>query len=111
MGQKGQAIRPEVTNISSFIKKEREQDVEELTEEEKTLANGARHAFWLTLKKHIEKQVAELDKISEVAIESGMTLEDIGRNTIVISQVKGVINKIFNVVEDAFEARENAKRE
>lgn len=107
----GQALRPEVFNIPAFIKKQkRESDYEELTEDEETLAAGADQAFWLALKKHIENEIEQLDKIALAAIETGMPLEEIGRNTVVISQVKGVISKIFHVVDDAKEAKKNAKR-
>ena len=102
------AIKP-VFNIPSFIKDKPKTDIEVLTEEEKILATGAGNAFWKTLRKHIESEMLLLDQISEQAIESGAPLEEIGRNTIVISQVKGVLNRIFNVVEDAKEAQENAK--
>lgn len=101
-------IKP-VFNIPSFIKKEPKTDEEVLTDEEKVLAAGANTAFWTTLKKHIDNEVMVLDQIAEQAIEAGSPLEEIGRNTIVISQVKGVINRIFNVVQDSREAQENAK--
>lgn len=109
MDNKDQALRPEFINIPSFINKKREQDVVELTEEEKVLAQGAEQSFWAILKKHLNNEMIQLEKINEVAIEHGMPFEEIGRNTIVISQVKGVLTRIFNVVEDAKEASENGK--
>lgn len=103
-----QALKP-VFNIPDFIKKEREKDITEISDEEEILGQGADMAFWLTLKKHIENQIQELDKINEEAIASGMSLEEIGRNTIVISQVKGVLNRIFNIVDDSKEALESGR--
>jgi len=108
MANNAQALRP-VSNIPSFISKERERDIEELTVAEKLLGSGAETPFWKALKKHIENQIQELEKINEVAIAQGLPLEEIGRNTIVISQTKGVITKIFNIVEDAHEATEERK--
>lgn len=102
------ALKP-AFNIPSFIKREPKEDEEILTDEEKVLAQGADKAFWKILKKHIDSEIVLLDQIAEQAIEAGSSLEEIGRNTIVISQVKGVLNKIFNVVDDAHEALENAK--
>jgi hypothetical protein len=110
MANKGQALRPETFSIPSFIQKEREKDVVELTDDEKVLGAGADQKFWKILRKHIENKIIELDKISEAAIVQGLPLEEIGRNTIVISQVKGVINAIFNLVDDARESIENGNK-
>ena len=103
-----QAIKP-VFNIASYIK-DKEQpktDVETLSEDEKTLGYGAKQKFWKVLKAHIENEIDTIDKIAESAIESGMPMDEIGRNTVVVSQVKGVLNKIFNIVEDSYEATKN----
>lgn len=105
MEQKDEALKP-VFNIPGFIEKPREKDIEELTEDEKTLGQGADQAFWLTLKKHIENELVQLDQINEHAIAQGLPAQEIGQNAIVISQVKGVISKIFYVVDDAKEATE-----
>lgn len=105
MANKGQAIRPEIFNLQAFQKDERT-DEEVLTDEEKTLAHGSRTAFWKILKRHIDNVIEELDQINEQAMASGLSLEEIGRNTIVVSQTKGVLRRIFNKVEDAKEAQE-----
>lgn len=103
-----QAIKPTFLSINDFVKEKVEKTIEDLTDEEKVLAAGAKQSFWIELKKHINNQIVELDKINEIAIQTGMPLEEIGRNTIVISQVKGVINRIFNIVEDSREAVEQS---
>lgn len=110
MAKDEQAIKP-VFNLASYIKqvKPAQDEAEELSDDEKVLGHGARQKFWLVLKKHIENEVELIDRIAESAIESGAPMEEIGRNTIVVSQVKGVINRIFNVVEDSYEATKNAK--
>lgn len=104
------AIKP-VFNLQAYIKgQEKPQDeVEELTDDEKVLGHGAKQKFWLVLKAHIENEIELIDRIAESAIESGAPMEEIGRNTIVVSQVKGVLKRIFNVVDDAYEATKNAK--
>lgn len=103
-----QAIKPDF-NIPTYIESKKELDVETLTEDERILGTGGDQKFWLTLRKHIENELIEIDKIGEAAIANGASLEEIGRNTIVISYVKGIVNKIFNVVEDAREAVENGR--
>ena len=106
MARDEQAIKP-VFNISSYIKEEKKTDVETLTEDEKTLGYGAKQKFWKVLREHIENEIDNIDKIAEDAIESGAPMEEIGRNTIVVSQVKGVLKRIFNIVEDSYEATKN----
>jgi len=96
------ALRPEIFNIKGFINQERKDD--EATVEEKILSAGADQIFWQTLKKYFDNSIQQLEQINESAIAGGMPLEEIGRNALVISQVKGVLRKIMNVVEDAKEA-------
>ena len=96
------ALRPEIFNIKGFIDQKREDD--EATVEEKILAAGADQIFWKTLKKYFDNSIQQLEQINESAIAGGMPLEEIGRNALVISQVKGVLRKIVNVVGDAQEA-------
>lgn len=102
---KGQAIRPGIFNLQAF-QTEDKTDEQVLSDEEKTLAHGSRTAFWKILKKHIDNVIEELDQINESAMESGLSLEEIGRNTVVVSQTKGVLRRIFLKVEDAKEAEE-----
>ena len=96
------ALRPEIFNIKGFIDQKREDD--EATVEEKILAAGADQIFWKTLKTYFDNSIQQLEQINEAAIAGGMPLEEIGRNALVISQVKGVLRKIVNVVGDAKEA-------
>ena len=103
------AIRPEFS-IQGFIK-DKEADKQGVSVEEQILATGSNKPFWLALKKHIEKSIEQLEQINEEAMAAGMPLEEIGRNTLVISQTKGVIRKIFNVVEDAKASVEEANKD
>ena len=100
------ALKPEIFNISKFMDDKPKEDIEVLTQDEKVLAQGANTAFWSTLKKHFEGSIKQLDEINDSAMANGMSMEEIGRNAIVISQVKGVLNKVINVVEDAKEAQD-----
>jgi len=104
------AIKPDkfFTNIQSLVGEKRAEKAG-LTEEERVLYSGSKTAFWKTLKGYIEDLTNELDKVNESAIETGASLEDIGRNTIVVSLAKGIIKKLVNKVEDAKEACEDKK--
>jgi len=99
------ALRPEIFNIKGFID-QKPSDDRDLTEE-KILAAGSENAFWKTLKAYFDKSIEELDQINENAMAQGLPMEEIGRNAIVISQVKGVLRKIANKVTDAKEAVES----
>ncbi len=96
-------------SIPEFIKQEPPVSEETITDDEKALAVGSRTKFWTTLRKHFDESITELEQINDQAIESGMTLEEIGRNALVISQVKGVLRKIVNVVEDSREAQDGGQ--
>lgn len=102
-----QAMKPDVFRIPTFQNKEVEKDIKVLTQEEKTLGAGANTQFWKTLKEHIENIVSELDQVNVDAIGSGSSFEEIGRNTVVINLVKGVIERTFEVVDDAAKTLED----
>lgn len=104
---KGQALRPEVFNLPSFQKEEKT-DEEILTDDEKILGTGANNSFWKILRRHIDNCITELDQVNEQAISSGASLEEIGRNTVVVNLTKGVLRRIFAKVEDSKEALEGA---
>lgn len=96
------ALRPEVFSIPNFINQHTTDDEDDVRE--KILATGAENQFWKILKEHFDNSIQQLEAINEAAMANGMPLEEIGRNALVISQVKGVLRKIINVVEDAKEA-------
>lgn len=101
---KTEAVRPNsFFTLPSFMRNSEVQK-KGLTDDEMILGAGAETAFWKTLKKRIDIVTEELDEVNNVAIASGVTLEEIGRNTVVINLTKGVLRKIFNIVNDARDA-------
>jgi hypothetical protein len=50
--------------------------------------------------------VAELDSLNDNAISQGMTYEELGKNTVVISLARGIIKRLWDKVADAKEACE-----
>jgi hypothetical protein len=99
------ALRPTFTTIREFI--EEEKDLVSLTDEEKILASGADNKFWLTLSKYFDSSIQVLEQINDNAIADAKSLDEIGKNALVISQVRGVLKKIQNVVSDAKEAQQS----
>jgi len=82
-----------------------------VSEEEQQLAAMSRTGGWRILREFVETIKEEMDQLNEVAVEKGASFEQIGQNTLVITQTKGVLKKIINKVEDAREASEKASGE
>ena len=96
------ALRPDVFigNLPSLVKQQ-EADKKGASTEEIQLAAMAESAGWTIFKEFVNEVKEELDQLNEQAIGAGKSKEEIGENAIVISLVKGVINKIINHIEDA----------
>lgn len=105
LDKKEEAIRPSFFTLPTFIRDE-EAVKRGLSDEERVLAAGSNTEFWLALRTRIKTVVDELERVNEQAIAAGIPLEEIGRNTVVINQTKGVLKRIFDFVEDAREAVE-----
>lgn len=93
------ALKPNSFTIAGYLQEE--ESHEEPSVEEGILSTGKDKIFWKTLRKHFDKSIYDLEMMNEQAIAAGLPFDEIGRNALVISQVKGVLRKIINVVEDA----------
>lgn len=89
-------------NLPSIAEKQEEQFID-LTEEEVQLAQLGNMAGWEVFKKTAESLLIELDTLNEQAIEHGLSYEEIGKNTLVTSLVKGIIRRLIYKVADAKE--------
>jgi hypothetical protein len=99
------ALRPDVFigNLPSLVKQD-QATKKGATTEEIQLAAMAESAGWMIFKEFVGQVKDELDQLNEQAIGQGKTKEEIGENAIVISLVKGVVNKLIFKVEDAKDA-------
>lgn len=97
------ALRPTIMNIPSFKK---EETTESITDEEKFLAVLGNQKGWEILRDFAEQAMRELDAFNADAIAKGMSFEEIGKNTVIISLAKEVIHRIISRVEDAQSAVE-----
>ena len=100
------ATRPEVFNNLSSIKSHEEAEQKGITEEEIHLSNLTEQKGWQILSETKDRLIQELDQVNELAIEKGAPYEEIGRNTLVISVAKGIINRLWAKAQDAKEAYE-----
>lgn len=99
-----QAIRPSFLNIPSLADKEAER--KGASDEERVLYAMSKTSGWKAFSDLSQKVLSELDEVNTQAIANGHPLEEIGKNTIVISLTKDVINRLLNKVEDAKESCE-----
>jgi hypothetical protein len=76
------------------------------TDDEKALQALSESRGWVILSEFIDRLIKELDGVTESAMVNGLPLEEIGKNAIVVSQSKAIINRIQNKVKDAKEVVE-----
>jgi hypothetical protein len=98
------ALRPDFfTNLP--IKKA-EVDKSGATEEEKFLYGMSQEAGFAIFTKYKDELLKAMDVFQETAISQGKTKEEIGENAILLSMVKGIINRLWSYTDDAKEACE-----
>jgi hypothetical protein len=100
---KDEALRPSFIKPTPPVKVE---DVATITEDEKILATGSSNKFWQVLKGYLLDSITQLEQTNEQAM-SALSMEEIGKNTVVLSLVKATLKGIINHVEDSKEAMEN----
>ena len=99
-----QALKPSMFNIASFRKDE---DVKEAITDEENYLSALKHTpGWKILNDFSFKAINELDEFNSEAISNGMSFEEIGKNTVIISLAKEIVRKILNKVNDASDAVE-----
>ena len=103
---KGQALRPDFFT-SQLPQRVADAEKEGATEEERHLYNLSRHKGWKILSEFIDEQVQLLENLQSQAIASGMDMQQVGYNAIVIDQVKKIVKSVSDRVQDAKEACEN----
>jgi hypothetical protein len=96
-----QALRPTIMNIPSFKK---EETTESINDEEKFLGVLGNTKGWEILRDFARQAMSELDLFNSEAIANGQTFEEIGKNTVIISLAKEIVQRIISKVEDAREA-------
>jgi hypothetical protein len=99
------ATRPDFfSKFESLAKKTA--DEKGLTDEEIHLSTLSQQKGWKILTDTKDALLQEFDRLNEQAIATGMSYEEIGKNTLVISLAKGAITRLWNKVDDANEAYE-----
>jgi hypothetical protein len=79
-----------------------------VTEEEMALYSMSKSKGWQIFNNTVKNLLEELDGMNMRAIEGGtISLEEIGKNTLIINYTKGIINRLMDKVNDVGEAVES----
>lgn len=100
------AITPDFyfKNMPSLQKADEEAKKKGATEEERQLYSMTLTAGWKGFKEIADQLYRDLGEVNKTAISAGAPLEEIGRNTVVVSLTQDILDKLFIKVSDAVEA-------
>ena len=100
-----EAIKP-TFNIP-VLKTVKEAEKKGVTPEESAYYSMSTSKGWKQFMELASTVKEELDDVNTKAIAKGSSFEEIGRNTLVISLTKDIINRLLNMVGDSREAVED----
>ena len=103
-----QAVRPEFFSKLPSAKRSEQLDKKGITDEEQFLYGMSQTAGWDVFTKKKDILLREMDVLQENAISSGVSKEEIGENAIIINMARGVINRLWDFVDDSKEICESA---
>lgn len=102
-----EALKPShfIANMPS-IQKDQKAKKKGASAEERHYYAMTRMAGWRQFRTLTDELLEDLDNTGNLALESGMSYSDIGRNTVAVNLAKGIIRGLIEKVEDAKEACE-----
>lgn len=98
------AMRPDFFANFPTLQKETEAKKRGATDKEQAYYSMSLSAGWKYFDKEIDELLEEMDQLIDNSVANGMTREQIGENTIVVSLARGVIKRLRNKVQDSKEA-------
>lgn len=103
------ALRPDFyfKTVPSLQKEETSVEVVGITDNERALFAMSKTAGWKVFCEYLETLSRELGDTSKTIISSGASMEEIGRNTLVITLTQDIIDRAVNKVADAVEVCSN----
>ena len=102
------AIKPNFfSNLQSLKTQEIAKKVG-VTEYEQSYYSMSQTRGWTLLSDRKDELVKELEQMQDAAVANGASYEELGKNTLVISLAKGIIKRLFDIVEDSKEACERS---
>lgn len=96
-----QALRPEFfPTLPTFVK---EAEQPKSSDDERFLYALSQNPGWRVLKEYVDSLLGDLENVTNTSMNQGLTFEEIGKNAIVASLVKGMLTRVIQKVEDAVE--------
>lgn len=110
MANKVTATRPDFfANFESLRRNEKAKQTKTTPEEQAYYAMSMSEG-WKLFNIDKDRLLEEMDNLIDRSITNGLTREQIGENTIVVSLAKGIIKRLINKVEDAKKACEQSPK-
>lgn len=100
------AMRPDFFSKFPSLKQDEEAKKKGATEEERMYYGMINTKGFMLFTDKKNELLKDLDALIDGSIATGASYEEIGKNTLVMSLVKGIINRLWNITEDAKEACE-----
>ncbi len=106
------ALRPDFyfKTVPSLNKDEVVDDKVGITDNERALYALSKTAGWKVFCEYLETLSRELGETSKTIISGGASMEEIGRNTIVITLTQDIIDRAVNRVADAVDVCTNEQK-
>lgn len=105
------AIKPDFHSIKGVWEQQKNAELEKkgIDPQDAAFHTLSQMEVWQNLKSYIQTLKDGLDAQLTVAVDSGLSREDIGDRTIMVTLAKGLLNSIINKVEDSSEVVEEIK--
>lgn len=103
---KGQAIRPEFFNNLPTVIKEKQAKALGVSDEEMQLYSLSQTKGWQILEEYIEGLLKDLETSAMMAMAQGLPFDEIGKNMVIASNTRGIVERIIEKVQDAKEVCE-----
>lgn len=100
------AVKPDFYSQFPSLTQDLKEGKKESTPEELALYAMSQGKGWKVFKGIVDEVSKDLNNLNKDAVASGASLEEIGRNTVIVTLVQGVIERVMNRVDDAIEACE-----
>lgn len=104
MRSKKTALHPDFMANFPILKPEESKDGP--TDREQAYYAMSQTLGYKFLQADCEDLLDQMDVMNDNAVQTGMAYEELGRNTVVVSLVKGIIRKLMDKINDSKEACE-----
>jgi len=100
------AIRPDFyfKQMPSMRDADAEAEKKGIGEDERDIYAMTQMRGWVLMRTYMDQLYKDLSEVNKTAISNGASLEEIGRNTVVVSLTQDILDKVLNKADDALEA-------